>query len=602
MIKLMLKFGARVDTADDQGATALMHAIDAGVEIAVANLLELGASVDAEDKNKRRPLHVAAIRGSEPILNLILTKDPDLDRLDTSGRTALSHAVGFADLARILLEKGANPNLAANDGYTPLAISAWYGYSKTVELLLSHGAHVNLQFYKAKGGWTAVGIAAENDRPETVKLLVDAGALLSLKMSDGSTALHAATPSTARVLLQHKKRLNIDEPNDFKTTPLHYAIQFSQSTEVAKLLIDSGANLNLQDRDGATPLSCAASGGNNEVVKMLLQEEDCDKSLTSRSGESPLHHAARRADLETMKLLVEGGVATNLVGNAVCDSPLQVACENAKDHTEIVEYLLENGADLHAQVGTKGFAVASAALNGTPGIISLLLERGATVNVADLMGRTPIHMACAGGAVNFQEIYKAGGNQQLRVKDKLQRTVFHWAAQHCWPEVLESLIAELGTDLIDAKDIDGWTPLLWACWPGWLKGVGSGPAKDDDAPEQRQARVFRILLENGANRDVTGKIGDSVWSLRDVALLNKIETSWLQLGEDDLPSEPIAVEPAVSSETTGLKKGRIGALINATCRSCYYVSDFLSKSPSVLCLPGSLTFATTIDTLTCSAA
>lgn len=426
-----------------------------------------------------------------------------------------------------------------------------------------------------------MGIAVENDRPETVRLLIDAGALLSLKMSDGSTALHAATLSTTRVLLQDKKRLNIDEPNDFKTTPLHYAIQFSQRTEVAKLLIDSGANLNLQDRDGATPLSCAASRGNYEVVKMLLQEVDCDKSLTSRSGESPLHHAASRADLETMKLLVEGGVATNLVGNAVCDSPLQTACENAKDHTEIVEYLLENGADLHAQVGTKGFAIASAALDGTPGIISLLLERGATVNVADVMGRTPIHMACAGGALNFQEIYKAGGNHQLRVKDKLQRTVFHWAAQHCWPEVLESLIAELGTDLIDEKDIDGWTPLLLGCWPGWLKGVGSGPAKDDDAPEQRQARVFRILLENGASRDVTGRIGDSLWSLRDVALLNKIEAGWLQLGEDDLPSEPIAVELAASLETTDLKKGRIGALINATCRSCYYVSDFLSTSPSV---------------------
>lgn len=280
--------------------------------------------------------------------------------------------------------------------------------------------------------------------------------------------------------------------------------------------------------------------------------------------------------------------------------PAAQICENAQDNTDIVEYLLDIAADLHAQVGTKGFAIASAALDGTPGIISLLLEPGATVNVADVIGRTPIHMACAGGALNFQEIYKAGGNHQLRVTDKLQRTVFHCAVQHCWPEVLESLIAERGTDLIDAKDIDGWTPLLWGCRPGWLKGVGSGPAKDDDAPEQRQARVFRILLENGASRDVTGRIGDSLWSLRDVALLNKIEASWLQLGEDDLPSEPIAVEPAVPSEITDLKKGRVGALINATCRSCYYVSD--SLSPSVLCLPGSLTFTTTINTLTCSAA
>lgn len=570
LIDLMVEFGARVDAASGLGKTALMYAIEAGVDSVVARLLELGASVDAEDEDKQRPLHLAAIQGSETILNLILANNPGLDCLDTWGRTPLSYAIKFANLVRILLEKGANPDLTEFSGFTPLAVSAEEGHSDTVVALLEYGAQVNLQTDAGSGGWTALCIAAEFDHPEIVKLLVDAGALLSLKNHEGIIPLHMATLSTARVLLQHRKRFNIDQPDDFKMTPLHRAVWWSQSLEYVKLLIDSGANLNLQDHNGDTPLETAVCLGKSEVVKILLQEQDCDKSTVSKTGRSPLHSAAAlNESLEIVKLLVESGADVNQVGRSDVGPSLQAACQNAKTGKEIIEYLLEHGADLHAQAGTRGFAISSAALRGTPETISLLLQRGATVNVKDGMGRTPIHVSCAGGVLNFQEIYKAGGNQNLRDKDKLKRTVFHWAAQHGVPDVLESLVAEIGTDLVNEPDVDGWTPLLWACWPGRLKAADSG---DDDQPEQRQARVFRILLQNGARPDVTGRIGDSVWSLRDIAVFNKIERSCLQQVEDALTS--ITAQPAVPSEIMDPKKGRIGALMNGLCDACYYVSNF----------------------------
>lgn len=575
LMKLMVASGARVDDADGQGRTALMHAIEARDEKAVAYLLELGASLNAEDRRKQRPLHLAAIYGSESILRLILTENPRLDCLDVSGRTALSHAIGSVNLARILLEKGANPDLTKYHGFTPLILSAAFGCTRTVEMLLDHGAQVNLQtdILGETAAWTAVSIAAGSDKPDIVKLLVDAGALLSHKTSRGSIPLHVATASTARVLLQHRKRFNIDEPNNYKTTPLHYAIRWSKSTELIKVLIDSGADLNLQDKGGNTPLSWAAFNGNREAVKLLLQEKDCDQGLASDHGWSPLHRAtARNETLETVKLFVESGADVNIVGKSDIGSPLQTACRNSKAGKEMIEYLLDHGADLHAQAGTTGSAVSSAALYGTPEIISLLLQRGATANVVDAMGRTPLHFSCVGGVLNFQEIYKAGGNHNLGYKDKFQRTVFHWVAQHGLPQVLEDLIAELGTDLIDEPDIDGWTPLLWACWPGKLKTTDSGPDKDGDEPEQRQVRIFRILLENGARPDVSGKIGGAVWSLRDLALFNKLTWSCLQQVEDALTS--ITVKSIVPSEFTDSNKGRVGALMYKICDACYYVSDF----------------------------
>lgn len=577
LIDLMVEFGARLDAADGEGRTALMRAIEAKDESAVAHLLDLGASVDTLDEDKMSPLHLAAYQGSETILNLILAKQPDLDCLDAWGRTALSRAVEFPNLARILLEEGANPDLTKYYGFTPLALSAEDGRSKTVEVLLDHGAQVNLQTDitdEYSGGWTAVCIAANYDHPDIVKMLLDAGALLSFKNNQGITPLHVATLSTARVLLQYRKRFNINQPTKHSMTALHCAIRWSESTEITKLLIDSGADLNLQDSEGDTPLGLACYLGNSKLVKILLQEADCKIDLASDYGSTPLHRAAARNESsEITELLVTSGADINQVGRSDVGSPLQAACRNAKAGNEIIEYLLDHGANLHAQVGTLGFAISTAALSGTPEIIRLLLQRGATVNVADAMSRTPIHISCVGGSLNFQEIYKAGGNHNLRAKDRLERTVFHWAAQHGSPDILEDLIAELGTELINEPDIDGWTPLLWASWPGKLKGLGidSRPAKTDDEREQRQSRVFRILLGNGARPDVTGKIGECVWSLREVALFNEIKRSCLQQVEDALTS--IAVKPALLQDITDPNKGRVGALMDTYCDACYYVSD-----------------------------
>ncbi|KAG6361335.1 hypothetical protein INS49_009560 [Diaporthe citri] len=80
--------------------------------------------------------------------------------------------------------------------------------------------------------------------------------------------------------------------------------------------------------------------------------------------------------------------------------------------------------------------------------------------------------------------------------------------------------------------------------------------------------ICRILLENGARPDITGRIGDSVWSLRDVAIFNKINRCCLQLVEDALVS--ITVQPVVLPETMNSKKGRTGALMKYICHGCYY--------------------------------
>ena len=54
-------------------------------------------------------------------------------------------------------------------------------------------------------------------------------------------------------------------------TPLMYAAMYNHTPEVAKALINAGANLNTKDNDGRTALMWAARNHNPELLKALVK-------------------------------------------------------------------------------------------------------------------------------------------------------------------------------------------------------------------------------------------------------------------------------------------------------------------------------------------
>lgn len=55
--------------------------------------------------------------------------------------------------------------------------------------------------------------------------------------------------------------------------------------DMVKLLLEAGADLNIQDTDGSTALMCAAEHGHADIVKYLLSQPDCDATLTDNVSE-----------------------------------------------------------------------------------------------------------------------------------------------------------------------------------------------------------------------------------------------------------------------------------------------------------------------------
>jgi cytohesin len=111
-----------------------------------------------------------------------------------------------------------------------------------------------------------------------------------------------------------------------------------------------------------------------------------------------LNAAATAGDLaEVKRLVIDCGIDPNKGVNG--RTPLREAA--AWGHPEVVEFLLEHGADPNIQDNNGGTPLHVAAWNGHREVVELLLEHGANPNVQDDDGDTPLHLAAKN---NYREV------------------------------------------------------------------------------------------------------------------------------------------------------------------------------------------------------
>lgn len=126
-----------------------------------------------------------------------------------------------------------------------------------------------------------------------------------------------------------------------------------------------------------------------------------------RDERRPLHHAAATGRLGTVNLLLAHGAAldakdrgrlTPLGWALLCSAPEQV-----------VERLLQKGADVNADFGEQGTPLLLAVDRAEVAVVKALLERRADVNRADARARTPLAWARKHGRPEVVELLLARG-------------------------------------------------------------------------------------------------------------------------------------------------------------------------------------------------
>lgn len=409
VVKVLVAYGASQSAVDDEGWTALDWAIIRHHIDAVRILLGCNTSLQLDLTLRNKALHLAAEAGSAELVTILADEGADVNCKNDEGSTPLHWCVppNFFETTQALLNKGADPNEPDKYGHAPLHWAITDG--SITHLLVEHGALVDC---KTNGNETPLMWSTFAGQVEVVSALLDLGASIDAQNQYGFTALHAAA--------------------------------YTGHLDVAKELLRRGAGCNIEDKDGWTALQTAIVRGQQKLVDLLTEP--------TWDGERILHVVSQAiSNTDVLYLMKE--MAGRKATRSVVVSGLRNVINSG--WTSRLLALLEDGADIDAidEVGGMTALMHAAWLNAE-GMIPLLLDHGADINLRDLDDRTALH----------------------------------WASEGSYSDLVEALL-DRGAE-IDSK-VNGWTPLLLAGrkWDGF---------------------AAQILVERGADMNAQGFHGRSV--------------------------------------------------------------------------------------------
>ena len=183
--------------------------------------------------------------------------------------------------------------------------------------------------------------------------------------------------------------LSVDARQSNRSTLLMKAVHHGQ-LEVVELLLERGADVNLQDDDNCTALWHAVAMNRTEIVRLLLDQGDIQVDLKQKDGWTPLEKVCYEGYQNIVELLLNKGSDVNAQDDAGY-GPLWNAVQN--NHPDIVKLLLDQD-NILVDLKQGGWTpLKKACYDGYHNIAVLLLSKGADVNAQDNGGFWPLYDA-----------------------------------------------------------------------------------------------------------------------------------------------------------------------------------------------------------------
>jgi uncharacterized protein len=232
---------------DNQGMTTLLHAVSAGEESIVHNLIERGVNVNHQNADGVTPLALASSHGFERIVRLLLSHKADAMLLDKRGWSPLHWAAqsGHSGVIKLLLNNDSpggtvDAGLRSFIGTTPLHCASWDGHYDIIYLLVSRkDVDINCE---DNAGWTPLMWAASNNKTEILLLL-----------------------------LAHP-RIQVNTRNHAGMTALCFAAKKGHGMAVEMLVSHPGVDLAVKDENGKTARMYALENGYGDIADVLSSE------------------------------------------------------------------------------------------------------------------------------------------------------------------------------------------------------------------------------------------------------------------------------------------------------------------------------------------
>ncbi|KAI5924010.1 ankyrin repeat-containing domain protein [Camillea tinctor] len=510
---------AKVYARIEAFTAALNYAAMTGNQTAVSFLVTKKVDLDARNTRERTPLFEAAWIGCVKIVKILIQKGANVEAIATGGWRPLHAAYDNAAITRLLLEKEADPNLKNDSAETSLHIATKWGYHDTVKTILEFNPSMETK-------QEALVLAITNNNEDIVDLLLDAGADPSRAPSNGTSllleAVIAGRSKLVKRLLEYSIPLETAK-DKYDLTILNRAVLCTPTGDVdrfsiVKYLVNRGADIESADVDGYTSLTQAVCMQNEEVVKYLISRGAKVDIEGKRLG-GPLVRACYESSFKLVKLLCENSSDVNIDSTGICGAPIHAALyrKPSDEKENIVKYLVKEAkVDINKSCKWWGPPLNLASLTGSLESMQLLLNEGADIEAADVMGRRPIHFALYRTKEHVELLYQRGAN--LFARDRMERSGLHLAVVSGRRDLVSYILEKgEGRDLVNAEDSDGWTPLLWA--------VRRYPLVNTEALERRM--IIKDLLEKGADLYHVGSGAEGEWNALKLA-------RYYNLGEDIL--------------------------------------------------------------------
>lgn len=505
VVKALIDNGADITITNTEGKTAYDYALNNEKlkDSDIMNLLKVKKALTHEEF-----LELCRTGSLDEILDALNDSELDVNSPDDDGRNALMFACmgNNADVINALIQKTNDINAQDKQGNTALMFACDSNDADAVNALLDSGADINIE---NQNGFAAMIFAMDNNSLKDTEIIsrltpeqsesIDEPAHEQPestdeepkptnepmpeepKLTDEEFIELCGTGSAEEITNAINEGANINAENSKGQTPLMLTAQ-NNTPEIISLLLDLGAAINHVDSLGNTALTLAFMNENNSEENMnMLLDYGADPDIQNNEGYNALMTAAKTSGIDAVKKLLEITSDVNTRNNNG-DTALSIA--SVENNAEVVNAILEAGADINSQNENGTTALMSALYNSSDveNIIKLLIAHKPDLTLRNAKGQTALNIAknrpmLSGSRAlvlllkgEFLKLCRSGSDEEIsqainagvdvHTRNKSQATGLMFAAQHNTASAVEVLI-EAGSD-IDAQDINGNTALIYA--------------------------------------------------------------------------------------------------------------------------------------------
>ena len=280
-------------------STPLTIAAERGHDEMLKLLLQYGAQINGYTIYGITALHRAVHNNHESCINLLLSHDADCNAADATGATPINYAaeqIGYSNLS-LLLKHCKEPKLnhTSGDNTNPLKFAVEPNDQEKVKLLLEYNADPNI---KDKSRRTPLHFACFHGYVQIAEILILAGANPNYKdsyaISPLINAINQCNENCVSLLISHDANVNlgVNYKFDRKIAIMHAAK--TNNLNIIKLLVEAGCNLNKPGHCGETSLHIAAKHGGEATIEYLLIH-GANPNMTDDNGLTALFHVIKQA-------------------------------------------------------------------------------------------------------------------------------------------------------------------------------------------------------------------------------------------------------------------------------------------------------------------